>query len=134
MAMADINSRFALVIEEEILPLAYFLESVVLSPSLYMLMQLLSSTLVSKLVLATVDVVVKLNIIVVTVVDVIATVITIVFTINIISIVVIVVVAEGIVKLVRFVKFQFDVIIASVVVVNAMLRMSVIILPLFTSI
>ena len=102
-------------------------------------MQLFSSTLVSKLVLATVDVVVKLKIIV-TVVDVIATVITIVFTINIISIVVIVVVAEGIVKLVQFVKFQFDaVIIASVVVVvvvvvNAMLRMPVIILPLFTSI
>ena len=38
--MAVVNSRFAVVTEEEILQMFIFLECVVLSPSLYMLIQL----------------------------------------------------------------------------------------------
>ena len=41
--MTGVKSRFAVATEEEILQIFTFLESVVLSPSLYMLIQLFSS-------------------------------------------------------------------------------------------
>ena len=41
--MADVNSRFAVVTEEEILQMLTFLERVALSSSLHMLIQLFSS-------------------------------------------------------------------------------------------